>query len=247
MKAETGPLEAARGTLFVVATPIGNLGDLSPRALDTLRAVSLVAAEDTRVLARLLARHDLRPSTTSYHARNASARGPAILARLRGGADVALVTDAGTPVVSDPGEALVAAWHAEGGRVVPIPGPSAVMPPRWRPPASPVHAGPSRVSCPGRGASAGSGSRQSRPTSGAASCSRRPVRLAATIDELGRMCGLDRPAAICRELTKLHEQVVVGIARIARARHRRGPHPRPWRGRRRGRLVAVGRRQPGGR
>ena len=87
----------------------------------------LVAAEDTRLTRRLFARHGLATRLVSYHARNAAARGPELLAHLRGGADLALVTDAGTPLVSDPGGELVAAWAAEDGAVVPIPGPSAVL------------------------------------------------------------------------------------------------------------------------
>ena len=117
----------AAGTLYVVATPIGNLGDLSFRALEVLRAVPLIAAEDTRVTRRLLARYEIATRTTSYHAQSGNARERELLAHLAAGDDLALVTDAGTPVVSDPGEGLVAAWAAEGGTVVPIPGASSVL------------------------------------------------------------------------------------------------------------------------
>ncbi len=115
------------GTLYVVATPIGNLADVTLRALDVLRAVPLVAAEDTRLTRRLFARHAIATRLVSHHARNAAARLPELLEHLRGGADLAVVTDAGTPLVSDPGASLVAAWATEGGRVVPIPGASAVL------------------------------------------------------------------------------------------------------------------------
>ena len=112
----------AGGTLYVVATPIGNLADVTLRALEVLREVPLVAAEDTRLTRRLLDRHGIDARLTSFHAQSGPGRLAALLEHLRGGADLALVTDAGTPLVSDPGADLVAAWAAEGGRVVPIPG-----------------------------------------------------------------------------------------------------------------------------
>ncbi|HYM84828.1 MAG TPA: SAM-dependent methyltransferase, partial [Candidatus Dormibacteraeota bacterium] len=115
------------GTLYVVATPIGNLGDVTLRALEVLRAVGLVAAEDTRLTRRLFVRHSIDTPLTSFHARNADRRLGDLLERLRGGQEIALVTDAGTPSVSDPGAELVSAWAMEGGRVVAIPGPSAVV------------------------------------------------------------------------------------------------------------------------
>src|SRR4029079_19147985 len=115
------------GTLYVVTTPIGNLGDVTLRALEVLRSVSAIAAEDTRVTSRLLARHGITAKTVSYHARNAAARGPDLIRRLETGEDLALVTDAGTPGVSDPGADLVRAWVERGGRVVPIPGASSVL------------------------------------------------------------------------------------------------------------------------
>jgi 16S rRNA (cytidine1402-2'-O)-methyltransferase len=110
----------------VVATPIGNLEDLGARALRVLGEVSAVAAEDTRVTARLLARHNLRPPLISYRAPVERRSLPRVMQALEGG-DVALVSDAGTPTVSDPGQQLVAAAWAAGHRVVPIPGPSAVV------------------------------------------------------------------------------------------------------------------------
>src|SRR5512134_457829 len=116
-----------RGTLFVVATPIGNLGDVTLRALETLRAVPRIAAEDTRIARRLLARYEIGTRLTSYHARSGPGRMDELLEHLRGGADLALVTDAGTPAVSDPGGELVPAWSSEGGTVVPIPGASAFL------------------------------------------------------------------------------------------------------------------------
>ncbi len=114
------------GTLFVVATPIGNLDDVTARALRVLREVAVIAAEDTRRTRGLLARYAIPTATTSLHAHNEDRKAPALLARLQQGDDVALVSDAGTPTVSDPGQRLVRAAHAGGVKVVPIPGPSAV-------------------------------------------------------------------------------------------------------------------------
>ena len=115
------------GTLYVVATPIGNLGDVTFRSLEVLRGVPLVAAEDTRVARKLFTRHGISTPLVSYHARNAADRADELLDHLEAGRDLALVTDAGTPAVSDPGAELAAAWAARGGAVVPIPGASAVL------------------------------------------------------------------------------------------------------------------------
>ena len=115
------------GTLYVVATPIGNLEDVTLRALRVLREVAVVAAEDTRRTAHLLQHYSISTRTTSLHAHNEHRRVPGLIARLVGGESVALVSDAGTPLVSDPGRLLVTAAHKAGVRVEPIPGPSAVM------------------------------------------------------------------------------------------------------------------------
>src|SRR3989442_14636523 len=116
-----------RGTLFVVATPIGNLEDITVRALRVLREVSVIAAEDTRRTAQLLARHGIATPTTSLHEHNEVAKSASLIARLERGDHVALVSDAGTPAVSDPGERLIRAAIDAGIRVEPIPGPSAVL------------------------------------------------------------------------------------------------------------------------
>src|SRR5207248_6076969 len=114
------------GTLYVVATPIGNLEDVSARALRVLREVDLIACEDTRRTRALLSHFDIHTPTLSYFEHNKLARGPQILRRLAEGASVALVTDAGTPGISDPGFLLVRDARAAGLDVVPVPGPSAV-------------------------------------------------------------------------------------------------------------------------
>jgi 16S rRNA (cytidine1402-2'-O)-methyltransferase len=115
------------GTLYVVATPIGNLEDVTLRALRVLREVSLIAAEDTRRTARLLQHYSISTRTTSLHEHNERAKTPSLIARLLAGEAIALVSDAGTPVVSDPGTHLIAQAHAAGIRVEPVPGPSAAL------------------------------------------------------------------------------------------------------------------------
>jgi 16S rRNA (cytidine1402-2'-O)-methyltransferase len=197
------------GTLFVVATPIGNLGDVTLRALEILRSVPLVAAEDTRLTSRLLDRHEVHVRLTSFHARSAPARITTLLEHLGSGQDLALVTDAGTPGVSDPGMDLVGAWAAAGGRVVPIPGPSAVLAavtgsgvagPRWS----------FEGFLPRRG-------RDRRERLAVIAADPRgtvlfeaPTRVGATLRDLAEACGPERAGAICRELTKVHEQIVRG-------------------------------------
>jgi 16S rRNA (cytidine1402-2'-O)-methyltransferase len=117
----------ATGTLYVVATPIGNLADSSPRSIEALRAADVVACEDTRTSRTLLAHHGIAARTVALHAHNEREAGEKLLRVLREGGNVALVSDAGTPGVSDPGALLVAAAHREGLRVVPLPGPNAAI------------------------------------------------------------------------------------------------------------------------
>ena len=196
----------ASGTLWVVATPIGNLGDVTLRALEVLRAVPLVAAEDTRLTRRLWARHEIRTHLVSYHARSGPGRQEELLAHLRSGADLALVTDAGTPLVSDPGEGLVAAWVAEGGRVVPVPGASAVL-------AALVASGIAAPRWGFEGFLPRSGRERRERLARVAGDERAtvlfeaPGRTPATLRDLAAACGAERRGALCRELTKLHEEV----------------------------------------
>ncbi len=201
--------DSGRGVLYVVATPIGNLGDISLRAIEVLRSVPLIAAEDTRHTRRLLVRHEIDTRMSSYHARSPVGRVAALLGHLRGGADLALVTDAGTPVVSDPGGELVGAWAAEGGRVVPIPGPSAVLAavsasgvtgPRWAFEGFLPRRGRERRERLARIATDDRGT----------VIFEAPDRVAATLRDLVEACGPGRPAAVCRELTKMHETIVRG-------------------------------------
>jgi 16S rRNA (cytidine1402-2'-O)-methyltransferase len=115
------------GTLFIVATPIGNLEDITARALRTLREVAVIAAEDTRRTAHLLARYAITTPTTSLHEHNETRKTPALIARLQAGDSIALVSDAGTPLVSDPGQHLIGTAIDSGIRVESIPGPSAIV------------------------------------------------------------------------------------------------------------------------
>ncbi len=197
------------GTLYVVATPIGNLGDVTLRSLEVLRAVPLVAAEDTRITRRLFARHAISTHLVPHHARNEEATIPGLLAHLRAGRDLALVTDAGTPLVSDPGAGLVAAWAAEGGTVIPIPGASAVLAalvasgvagPRWS----------FEGFLPRRGRDRRERLARLAGDERTAVLFEAPGRLAATLADLAAACGDERPAAVCRELTKLHEETLRG-------------------------------------
>jgi 16S rRNA (cytidine1402-2'-O)-methyltransferase len=203
---ESGTQAAARGTLYVVATPIGNLADVTLRALEVLRTVAVIAAEDTRVTRRLLARHGITTRLVSHHAHSGGARTAALLDRLDAGEDVALVTDAGTPLVSDPGEELVNGWIARGGRVVPVPGPSSAL-------AALVASGlPAARWCfegflPRRGAERRQRLARIAGEDRATVLFEAPGRVAATLRELEAACGADRPAAVCRELTKVHEEV----------------------------------------
>jgi 16S rRNA (cytidine1402-2'-O)-methyltransferase len=195
------------GTLYVVATPIGNLEDVTFRALRILREVSLIAAEDTRRTARLLQHYSISTRTTSLHEHNERTRTPALIARLLAGDSVALVSDAGTPVVSDPGTHLVAAAHDAGIRVEPIPGPSAVV---------------AAVSASGLGSGEFTfvGFPPNRSTARKVWLERlqtetrvlvlyeAPHRVRQTLADMLDVLG-DRQVAVGRELTKAHEELVV--------------------------------------
>jgi 16S rRNA (cytidine1402-2'-O)-methyltransferase len=197
------------GRLFIVATPIGNLGDFTYRAVEVLRTVPLVAAEDTRLTRRLFARYEIATHMVSYHSRSGPGRELELLEHLRSGRDLALVTDAGTPLVSDPGEELASAWAAEGGVVVPIPGASAVL-------AALVASGLSAAHWSFEGFLPRSGrerrDRLSRIASDERACVvyEAPSRIPATLADLAAAAGAERRVAVCRELTKLHEEVVRG-------------------------------------
>jgi 16S rRNA (cytidine1402-2'-O)-methyltransferase len=196
--------EAPAGSLYVVATPIGNLEDVTLRALRVLREADLVLAEDTRRTRVLLDRHAIAARPRSLHAHNEAARSAQALAVLAGGGDVALVSDAGTPLVSDPGERLVAAAIAAGHAVVPVPGPSAVLAALAGSGLAPVPFAflgflPRRAGERAARLAAWRG----RPETLVLFES--PNRLGGTLRALAEALG-ERPACVARELTKLHEE-----------------------------------------
>ena len=196
------------GTLFVVATPIGNLEDITVRALRVLRSVAVIAAEDTRRTAQLLARHAIATPTTSLHEHNESRKAPAIVGRLARGEDVALVSDAGTPTVSDPGSRLIRAAIDGGIRVEPIPGASAVL-------AALAVAGFDTSAFaffgfpPIRSADRKRWFDRVAAVRGTVVFFESPHRIAATLGELRRAIG-NCEVVVARELTKVHEQLVRG-------------------------------------
>jgi 16S rRNA (cytidine1402-2'-O)-methyltransferase len=195
------------GTLYVVATPIGNLEDVTLRALRVLREVSLIAAEDTRRTARLLQHYSISTRTTSLHEHNERSKTAPLVARLLAGESVALVSDAGTPVVSDPGSQLVAAAHAAGIRVEPVPGPNAavaVLSASGLAGDGFVFAGfpPNRSKA--RKQWLQGLARETRPLI----LFEAPHRIRATLIDMQEILG-DRVTAIGRELTKVHENLAV--------------------------------------
>jgi len=196
------------GTLFVVATPIGNLDDITARALRVLREVAVIAAEDTRRTAHLLARYAIATPTTSFHEHNETKKSASLVARLARGDDIALVSDAGTPTISDPGQKLVRAALDAGCRVESIPGPSAVMA------ALAVSGLPSATFTflgypPTRSKARTQWFERLREAGRTAVFFEAPHRIKETLDQLRTIMG-DQPIALCRELTKSHEELVVG-------------------------------------
>jgi 16S rRNA (cytidine1402-2'-O)-methyltransferase len=195
------------GTLYVVATPIGNLEDVTFRALRILREVTLIAAEDTRRTARLLQHYSISTRTTSLHEHNERTKTAALLKRLQAGESIALVSDAGTPVVSDPGAHLVATAHAAGIKVEPIPGPSAALAALSASGISGggfVFAGFPPVRSTARKKWLGALAPESRPVI----LYEAPHRVRATLTDMLETLG-DRVVCVCRELTKVHESLVI--------------------------------------
>jgi 16S rRNA (cytidine1402-2'-O)-methyltransferase len=197
-------------TLYLVATPIGNLQDLSPRGAETLRAAAVVACEDTRHTAKLMQHLGLETRMVSYHEHNEAERTPQLIAMLEAGEDVALVSDAGMPLISDPGFRLVRAAREAGIRVTPVPGASAVV-----------------TALAGSGFAGGSfffggflprksGEREKllnslRDVPGALVFFEAPHRIVETLREMAGWYG-QTPVAVARELTKMHEEFLLGTA-----------------------------------
>lgn len=196
------------GTLYVVATPIGNLEDITRRALRVLREVEIIAAEDTRRTRVLLTHYQIETSLTSLYEHNEAHKAPALIKRLEGGADIALVSEAGTPAISDPGYRLIQLAIARGIRVVPIPGPSAILAAltvSGLPTDRFVFEGflPKRP---------GKRRRRLEALRGEARTVilyESPRRVRALLQEILEMWG-DRRVAVARELTKTFEEVVRG-------------------------------------
>lgn len=197
-----------QGTLYLVATPIGNLEDISQRALRFLRDADLIACEDTRHTARLLARYEISTPRESYHKFNEGKRTARLLQRLREGARIALVSDSGTPLVSDPGYEIVSACRREGIRVIPVPGPSAAI-----------------AALTGSGLPADSFFFAGFPPARSSQRKRRfeelaavpatlifyeaPHRLLSSLSDMAAVLG-PRQAVVARELTKIHEEFLTG-------------------------------------
>jgi 16S rRNA (cytidine1402-2'-O)-methyltransferase len=205
--------------LHLVATPIGNLGDITLRALETLAGADLIACEDTRITRRLTERYGIAAQLTPYHEHNASAARPKLLARLAQGASIALVSDAGTPLISDPGYKLVREACTAGHAVIAAPGPSSVLT------ALAVAALPTDRFFFEGFLSSKQTARRARLAELAAIEATLVLfesgnRVQDTLADLATIMGT-REAAICRELTKLHEEVTRGpVAELAQAADR---------------------------
>jgi 16S rRNA (cytidine1402-2'-O)-methyltransferase len=203
------------GRLYVVATPIGNLGDMTFRGVEVLKSVEAIATEDTRHTRKLLTHFGISTTVTSYHEHNEERAAQGILARLQRGQDVALVTDAGTPLLADPGYRIVSLCAREGIEVVPVPGPTALaaaLSVAGLPPMPFYFAGflPRKP---------GARTRKLSELKGLP-CTlvfyEAPHRIARSLADMLEVLG-DRPAVVARELTKVHEEVIRGsLADLAR-------------------------------
>jgi len=194
------------GTLSMVATPIGHLGDFSFRGVAVLKAAAVIACEDTRHTRRLLAHYGIEAALTSIHAHSRAETIEKLLDRIEAGEDVAFVTDAGTPGISDPGGILAERAHARGLTVVPIPGPAAVM-------AALAGAGFPADRFVFLGFLAKRGTARAELLDRIAGevfttvCYEAPGRTAVLLADLAERCGAERPAAVARELTKVYEEI----------------------------------------
>ena len=201
--------ESGCGQLYITATPIGNLGDMSPRAVEVLKSVDLIAAEDTRNSIKLLNHFEIKTPMTSYHEYNRFDKADELVSRMLQGTDVAVITDAGTPCISDPGEVLVQKCIEAGITVTSVPGPSAVitaltlsgfsvrrfvfegfLPPKQK--KRDRKAAIERI----------------KDETGTIVLYEAPHRLIETLTELSDIFGRDRRIALCREMTKKHEEVI---------------------------------------
>ena len=195
------------GMLYLVPTPIGNLGDISTRCRETLEQADFIAAEDTRVSLKLLNHLGIKKSLVSYFEHNKTAKGDMIVQRILAGETCALVSDAGSPAISDPGEELVKQCAEAGITVCAIPGPCAVI-------TALSISGQStgRFCCEGFLSTANKSRREHLESLIGESRTmifyEAPHKLLATLEDMAAVFGADRPISLCRELTKLHEEVV---------------------------------------
>ena len=205
-------VEKRMGTLYLVATPIGNLEDISARAVRVLGSVSVVACEDTRRTRPLLSHLGISVPTVSYHDHNESSRSKALLERLQGGEDVALVSDAGTPCVADPGYVLVRLCSDEGVPVVSIPGPSAAVV-ALSASGLPVHAWSFEGFAPRDRKTRRELLERAKNETSTMILYESPKRLLSFLKEALEVLGETRELCVARELTKLHEEYVRGSTR----------------------------------
>ena len=194
------------GMLYLVPTPIGNLGDISRRMAETMAEADFLAAEDTRVTVKLLNHLNIKKPMVTYHRHNAESAGPAILSRILAGESCALVTDAGTPAISDPGEELVALCAQNGVDVISIPGPCAMITAlsvSGLPTGRFTFEGFLPMNKKNRRAQL----EQLREEERTMIFYEAPHKLLSTLEDLGDVFGGERRIAVCRELTKLHEEI----------------------------------------
>jgi len=197
------------GQLFIVATPIGNLEDMSSRAIATLRRVAVIAAEDTRVSGKLLARYGITTPMISCHEHNEATASKKIMGLLQQGKNVALISDAGTPLISDPGYILVRHLHEAGITISPVPGPCSAIA------ALSVSGLPTdRFSFLGFLPRSGRARQTMLSRIATADCTQILMestrRLPNTLQALIQVCGSERKACLAREMTKLHEEIIYG-------------------------------------
>lgn len=194
------------GILYIVGTPIGNLGDMTYRAVETLKEVDFICAEDTRVSAKLLNYFDIKKPLISYHEHNAQAAGAGIIARLAAGESAAIVTDAGMPCISDPGELLVKQCAESGIEVRVVPGPTAAM-------SAIAASGLNSKNFSFRGFLSVNKKQRSAHLAAVKTCPdtlifyEAPHKLLNTLEDMLKFFG-DRRIALCRELTKIHEEII---------------------------------------
>ncbi len=194
------------GILYIVGTPIGNLGDMTYRAVETLKEVDFICAEDTRVSAKLLNYFDIKKPLISYHEHNAQAAGAGIIARLAAGESAAIVTDAGMPCISDPGELLVKQCAESGIEVRVVPGPTAAM-------SAIAASGLNSKNFSFRGFLSVNKKQRSAHLAVVKTCPdtlifyEAPHKLLNTLEDMLKFFG-DRRIALCRELTKIHEEII---------------------------------------